>query len=83
MGECYFYGHGVSHDSSTGIRWYWKAAKQGHSGAKFMLGVCYKNGNGVIKDIDMARKLLTESAEQGHEEAKKQLNEMKWWEKFL
>ena len=48
-----------------------------------MLGVCYKNGNGVIKDIDMARKLLTESAEQGHEEAKKQLNEMKWWEKFL
>ena len=32
------------------VRWYRKAAEQGHAEAQYNLGSCYDNGDGVAKD---------------------------------
>ena len=35
---------------AAGVKWYRKAAEQGHTEAQFSLGVCYGKGRGVAKD---------------------------------
>jgi TPR repeat protein len=45
------YGMGVAKDEAEGVRWYRKAAEQGHAWAQFHLGLAYKNGNGVAANV--------------------------------
>ena len=49
------------------VKWYRKAAEQGHAGAQNNLGYCYKNGYGVTKDYAEAVKWYRKAAEQGND----------------
>ncbi|MCL2187052.1 MAG: sel1 repeat family protein, partial [Treponema sp.] len=55
------------------FKWYKKAAKQGHEGAKFSLGCCYIDGVGTFPIKFIGRKLIITSAEQGYAEAQEYL----------
>jgi TPR repeat protein len=52
-----------------------KAAKQGHAGAQYDLGICYEDGYGVGKNKRKAVEWMRKSAEQGEEKAKEWLEE--------
>ena len=41
IGECYYYGNGVTEDESVAVSWYRKAAEQGYASAQKSLGDCY------------------------------------------
>jgi TPR repeat protein len=41
----------VVKDATEAVKWYRKAAMQGHAEAQFNLGCCYANGQGAAKDI--------------------------------
>lgn len=58
----FYYG-----DDAKRIYWYEKAAQQGDSWAKFMLGRAYQEGEGVEKDERKAATLFEEAATQGDE----------------
>ena len=60
-------------NKSKAISLYLAAAKRGHVGAQFNLGVSYSRGDGVGVDVVSARYWLGKATEQGHEEAKKAL----------
>jgi TPR repeat protein len=66
LGRMYEYGHGVAKNASEAVKWYRKAAEQGHSGAQNNLGIMYKGGRGVTKDDYEAVKWFRKSAEQGN-----------------
>ena len=48
------------------VKWYRKAAEQGHAGAQNNLGVCYEDGYRVTKDYAEAVKWYQKAAEQGN-----------------
>ena len=48
------------------MRWYRKAAEQGHADAQNNLGVMYDNGKGVRQDYTNAVQWYRKAAEQGH-----------------
>lgn len=56
-------------DQVEAVKWYRKAAEQGHASAQINLGVCYVNGDGVEKDQVEAVKWYRKAAEQGDESA--------------
>lgn len=69
-GNNYYYGKkGVSQDYVKAVKWYLRAAEQGHTPAQFNLGVCYGNGFGVTRNYVEAAKWYYKAAEQGHTEA--------------
>ena len=80
MGFCYEEGIGVAKDGAEAVKWFRKAAEQGHAGAQFNLGYCYMNGIGVAKDGAEAVKWYRKAARQGDEDAQKALKKMgkKW-----
>ncbi len=47
------------------MKWYRKAAEQGHAEAQQNLGVMYANGQGVAEDYGEAMKWYLKAAEQG------------------
>lgn len=51
------------------IRWYRKAAEQGHAEAQYILGDFYYNGVGVTPDTIQAVEWYRKAAEQGHTSA--------------
>ena len=56
-------------NKEEGLKWYLKAAEQGHAEAQYDLGYCYYYGNGVKQSYKEAAKWLRKAAEQGHAEA--------------
>ena len=58
------------------VKWYRKAADQGHARAQYFLGSCYDYGTGVGEDDAEAVKWYRKAAEQGDETAKEML---KWF----
>ncbi|MCC8020830.1 MAG: sel1 repeat family protein [Akkermansia sp.] len=70
MGCCWISGEGVEHDCTKAVRWYRKAAEQGHAGAQCNLGCCYFNGYGVKQNREEAVCWRRKAAEQGHAHAK-------------
>lgn len=56
-------------DYSQAVKWFSKAAEQGHIEAQVQLGICYENGLGVDKNKDKAYYWWQKAAEQGHESA--------------
>ena len=51
------------------MKWYTKAAEQGHASAQYNLGVMYDTGKGALQDYKEAVKWYTKAAEQGHANA--------------
>ena len=56
-------------DKAEAVKWYRKAAEQGHSDAQNNLGACYDEGDGVAVDKAEAVKWYRKAAEQGHSDA--------------
>jgi TPR repeat protein len=46
----YAHGRGVPQDEQATVRWYRKAAEQGHAKAQCNLGAMYVGGRGVTQD---------------------------------
>ncbi len=65
----YFEGQedeGVRQDKSEAVKWYRKAAEQGHATAQYNLGCMYNLGEGVREDDSEAVKWYRKAAEQGN-----------------
>ena len=69
-------GEGVETDPQEAVKWYKKAAEQGHAISQFCLGSCYFYGKGVSKDAREAAKWLTLAADQGDKEAMQLLKQL-------
>jgi tetratricopeptide (TPR) repeat protein len=65
LGLCYECGRGVEKDVVEAVKWYQKAAEQGHSRAQCNLGYMYEIGRGVETDVAEAVKWYRKAAEQG------------------
>ena len=65
LGRMYAYGQGVQKNEYEAVKWYRRAAEQGHTSAQNNLGIMYKGGRGVTKDDYEAVKWFRKSAEQG------------------
>ena len=63
-------------DDAEAVKWYRKAAEQGHESAQFNLGVMYDNGEGVTEDDAEAVKWYRKAAEQGYDSAQYNLGVM-------
>ncbi|MBO7224189.1 MAG: sel1 repeat family protein, partial [Kiritimatiellae bacterium] len=61
----YYNGLGVQQDYAEAVKWFRKAAEQGHAGAQYRLGICYGKGLGVPQDHEEAAKWVRKAAEQG------------------
>ena len=72
----YANGDGVPKDSFEAVKWYRKAAEQGHADAQYNLGLAYRYGRGVPKDDAEAVKWYWKAAEQGDAEAQGNLGSM-------
>lgn len=57
-------------DYKEAVKYFRKAADQGHTWAQYMLGSCYEDGDGVIQDYIEAAKWYKKAADQGLAEAK-------------
>jgi TPR repeat protein len=64
-GQLYFCGRGVPKDYAEALKWYRKAADQGHALAQNSVGACYgRGGYGVPQDCAEAVKWYRKAAEQ-------------------
>ena len=66
LGTYYYVGAGVEKDFAEAVKWYRKAAEQGHAPAQYELGKCYEKGEGVEQDYTEAFKWFYKAAEQGY-----------------
>ncbi len=60
-------------DYSEAVKWYRKAAEQGHASAQCDLGFCYKKGYGVSQSWSEAEKWYRKAAKQGNAQAQHNL----------
>lgn len=67
---------GVWRNYSNAMKWYKKAAEQGHARAQYNLGVLYDQGNGVPQHYGEAMKWYRKAAEQGNTNAQYNLGVM-------
>ena len=63
----------IPQDDYKAVKWFRKAAEQGHCLAQMELGLCYEVGRGVPQDYDEAVKWFRKAAEQGYEVAQNEL----------
>jgi TPR repeat protein len=59
----------VVEDLAEAVKWWRKAAVQGHAKAQYYLGDCYYKGDGVVTDKTEAVKWYNKAAEQGDAKA--------------
>ena len=70
LGDCYYYGNGISQNYIEAVEWYSKAANQGNIYAQYNLGTCYEYDHGVTtQDYEKAFEWYTKAAEQGNARA--------------
>ena len=74
LAKKYESGEGVPQDYAEAVKWWRKAAEQGHAVAQ-TLGDMYDIGLGVPKDYAEAAKWVRKAAEQGNADAKEWLEE--------
>ena len=60
-------------DAAVGVQWLERAARAGHTQAKYELALHYLNGEGVQADEAMAITLLRDAAQAGHRQAETKL----------
>ena len=65
-GSFLFGDYGAAKNEAEAVKWYRKAADQGHASAQFNLGLMYAKGEGVAKDEAEAVKWYRKAADQGH-----------------
>jgi hypothetical protein len=65
-------------DYTEAARTWLAAAKHGHAGAQFSLGVAYATGNGVAQDLDAAIRWWNDAAHRGHATAQVNLGLLYW-----
>ena len=65
----YLHGQGVAPDPAAGVQWLERAARAGHTQAKYELALHYLKGEGVQADEAMAITLLRDAAQAGHPQA--------------
>lgn len=63
LGNCYFYGFGVTKDQHEAVKWLRRAAEQGHTAAQNDLGHCYYSGAGVERNEEEAERWWKKAAE--------------------
>jgi hypothetical protein len=76
LGVLYFTGDGVTKDSLEAVRWFRKAAEEGHDVAQLNLGAMYVNGEGVPQDSTEGARWYRRAAEQGNAQAQNHLGTM-------
>lgn len=69
----YLRGQGVAPDAALGVQWLERAARAGHTQAKYELALHYLDGEGVQADEAMAITLLRDAAQAGHAQAEARL----------
>jgi TPR repeat protein len=69
-------GQGVSRDHVQALKWYPKAAVQGHAGAQNNVAASYHKGEGVPQSYTEAVKWYTKAAERGFAQAQNILGAM-------
>ena len=72
----YLRGQGVARDPAIGFQWLQRAARAGHTEAKYALALHYLNGQGVLADEAMAITLLRDAAQAGHPLARAKLKQV-------
>ena len=77
LGFRYYSGHSIFKEPDVdwpeAVKWFQKAADQGHIKAQRYLGNCYQNGSGVIKDSRRAVDWYRKAAEQEDAQAQDNL----------
>jgi len=76
----YSTGQGIRQNDAEAVKWFRKAAEQGHTKAQFNLGVLYDKGQGVAQSSSEAEKWYTKAAERGDVDAQTSLGP-KWYRK--
>ena len=66
-------GQGVPQNFKEALRWFTKAAEQGHAGAQSNLGVMHQVGQGVPQNFKEVLRWYTKAAEQGNAMAQSKL----------
>ena len=69
LGDCYYYGKGVTQSYEEAVKWYRKSAGQDHAPAQNSLGFCYQKGYGVPQSYEEAIKWYRKAAEQNYADA--------------
>ena len=69
-------GWGTEQDHSEAVKWYRKAAEQGHANAQNNLGWMYQNGWGIEQDYYEAVKWYRKAAELGNVRSQYNIGEM-------
>jgi uncharacterized protein len=58
----YLRGEGVAKDYAQALRWFQKAAAQGHTGSRIKLGYMYAEGLGTPRDAEAAYTWITSAS---------------------
>ena len=69
LGLSYYKGDGIVKNEAEAVKWFRRAAEQGHVLAQYNLGLSYYNGEGVVKNEAEAAKWYRKAAEQGDADA--------------
>jgi len=64
---------GIARNPAEALKWYRKAADQGHKAAQYQIGIDYMTGNKGVTDYALAEKYLKMAAAQGRAGAKEAL----------
>lgn len=76
MGDDFFFGnHRKMQNHYEAVKWYRRAASQGHANAQLNAGAMLYKGDGVPRDYGEAAMWFRKAAEQGNADAKKFLGE--------
>ena len=63
-------------NNEEAVKWFRKAAEQGHTKAQYLLGQSFVLGMGCKKNKEEAEKWLRKAAEKGHIKAQEYLNSL-------
>ncbi|MBA4369259.1 MAG: hypothetical protein C0403_16655, partial [Desulfobacterium sp.] len=69
LGVMYLNGDGVPQNYQEAIKWFLKAAEQGHDNAQYNLGIVYEKGKGVPQNMIEAYVWYSLASAQGHKDA--------------
>lgn len=73
VGQCYFYGRGVTRDKDLFFKYTLIAAQNGLAIAQYQVGISYLYGKGVIRNKDLGFGYLLLAADQGVSKAQYQV----------
>lgn len=68
LGINYAVGRGVGKNYTEAVKWFRKAAEQGHVSSQFFLAVCYENGNGVRQSYTKAKEYYGLACDNGNDD---------------